>query len=276
MTPFGHHELEYLVGLAPLVFGMVAMPTMEEAFTHRLSFQRQVLVAPADALPTLRRCVLTKSTLEQGEWWRLFTYMFVHRDWEHVWTNIGGLLCNGFAAFTQFGHISTYGVFLLSGLLAGTNSWGRAYQTKAQLQASVADLPQSFGPVRVPNLLRECWASTKQATANWTAPRLSGRTDIYGASGGVCGLMGFNLGLWAHRVWRHLRADAESFQLRNVAPSFATLATALQSASFLAQEWRSLHGDAGFTGVDHAGHLTGFAVGLVCAVAAVVLQDDTS
>lgn len=25
MTPFGHHELEYLVGLAPLVFGMVAM-----------------------------------------------------------------------------------------------------------------------------------------------------------------------------------------------------------------------------------------------------------
>jgi len=42
---------------------------------------------------------------------------------------------SGFTVFNHLGIESVYGVFFCSGAFAGLNSWGRTFQTEAQLQA---------------------------------------------------------------------------------------------------------------------------------------------
>ena len=49
--------------------------------------------------------------------------------------NVCGILCSGFSVFNHLGGFAVYAMFLLGGVSAGLNSWGRAFQTENQLQA---------------------------------------------------------------------------------------------------------------------------------------------
>lgn len=128
---------------------------------------------------------------------------------------------SGFTVFNHFGIESVYGVFFCSGAFAGLNSWGRTFQTEAQLQArelfKVYDnlglvkravccmipgiLENSFNfsthpyqhllEASIPSVPRslelavpesaQLWDRFRLAAAKWTAPIVSSRTDAYGS-----------------------------------------------------------------------------------------------
>ncbi|CAL1154869.1 unnamed protein product [Cladocopium goreaui] len=267
-------ERDYLLCISPLLAGLLAMPTVEEATSGRFHWPR--LVSAKDMLRTYRSLVLTQPSLERGEWWRLISYLFIHQDLEHLLNNICGILCSGFTVFNNCGVEMVYGIFFWSGAVAGLNSWGRTFQTESQLEASIPAVPKSLGSA-VPESA-QIWDRFRHAAAKWTAPIVSSRTDSYGASGGVSGLMGFTLGLSLRRFWTLLglagtRAarDASEPRARRQRghAGLELLVTGLnlfQTGKFLLQEWESIRGDRGLTGVDHAGHLTGFTFGLVSAL----------
>jgi rhomboid protease GluP len=53
-----------------------------------------------------------------GEYWRLFTYMFVHFGFIHLLANTGGLLIIGLRVEKCFGHVAFLAVYLIGGLAA--------------------------------------------------------------------------------------------------------------------------------------------------------------
>ncbi|OLQ05436.1 hypothetical protein AK812_SmicGene11382 [Symbiodinium microadriaticum] len=269
-------ELEYVLCMGPLVLAMWAMPTLHEAVTGQCSGGRQTLFSPAEMLQMHGRWMLNKPALQSGEWWRAVTHMFVHKDMDHLLQNLRGMLANGFVAFSEFGWQGPYGVFFCSGILAGLNTPGRAFQTEAQLEGSLPRVPDRLGPVAIPETARGWWDALRHRTAQASAPLVEARTEGCGASAGVSGLMGFGLGTFLYQLW-----EAESYggrgssrgdgrrrdaRQRTAVESMASLLNLVQSAQFLAEEWRSMKGEAGLTGVDHVGHLTGFGVGFALAL----------
>ena len=267
-------ERDYLLCVSPLLaLQMMVMPTMEEATSGCLLWPR--LFSAEDMLRTYHSLVLTQPSLARGEWWRLISYMFIHQNMDHLINNISGILCSGFTVFNHFGVETVYGLFLCSGAVAGLNFWGKTFQTEAQLEASIPAVPKSLG-LRVPESA-QIWDRFRHAAAKWTAPIVTKRQDLYGASGGVAGLMGFTLGLSLHRFWTLLgrtlgrRNAPVSTQVPDRSSGhgmelLVTIFNLFQSGKFLLQEWGSIRGDRGLTGVDHAGHLTGFTFGLVSAL----------
>ncbi|CAE7694471.1 unnamed protein product [Symbiodinium microadriaticum] len=150
-------ELEYVLCMGPLVLAMWAMPTLHEAVTGQCSGGRQTLFSPAEMLQMHGRWMLNKPALQSGEWWRAVTHMFVHKDMDHLLQNLRGMLANGFVAFSEFGWQGPYGVFFCSGILAGLNTPGRAFQTEAQLEGSLPRVPDRLGPVAIPETARGWW-----------------------------------------------------------------------------------------------------------------------
>lgn len=59
-------------------------------------------------------------------------------------------------------------------------------------------------------------------------------------------------------MFMHLLASTFEVEMINAASSLLSL---LQTGYFLVREWQDARGDRGITGIDHAGHLTGFATG---------------
>ncbi|CAK9087174.1 unnamed protein product, partial [Durusdinium trenchii] len=197
------HELDYLVCISPLLAALTAIPTMEEAVSGHLLWPR--LMTCQKLLSKYRQLVLTQPSLEHGEWWRLITHLFVHRDPDHLFNNVCGILCSGFSVFNHLGGFAVYAMFLLGGVSAGLNSWGRAFQTENQLQASIPSVPSA-----VPESAQRMWNTFRVSAAKWTAPMVSSRAEAYGSSGGVCGLMGLSLGLSLHRFYRLLLGESAS------------------------------------------------------------------
>jgi rhomboid protease GluP len=53
-----------------------------------------------------------------GEYWRLFTYMFVHFGFIHLLANVGGLLIIGLRVEKCMGHAAFLIIYILGGLAA--------------------------------------------------------------------------------------------------------------------------------------------------------------
>ncbi|CAE8672115.1 unnamed protein product [Polarella glacialis] len=270
------HELEYLLWLSPLLGVLLAVPTLEEACSNVLLWERPVLIEPAAVLRLYPDFVLTESSVKTGKWWTLLSHMFLHKDMGHLNSNLRGLLSNGLSAFSDLGVLGLYGVFLGSGVLSGLNSWGRGRQTEAQLQGSIPRAPERLGPVQVPERAREWWDSVRQGAARRAAPLVIARSEALGASGGVCGLMGYGLGDAVCRLWSYagprsfqqvVGALEESLRAHQLPGLLMSLLNIVSCGHFLAHEWKSARGDEGITGTDHTGHLTGFAAGAAMAIA---------
>ena len=56
---------------------------------------------------------------DQGEWYRLFTSMFLHFDWEHLFGNMVALFAIGIYAESYFGKIRYATIYFMSGLVGG-------------------------------------------------------------------------------------------------------------------------------------------------------------
>lgn len=70
----------------------------------------------------LEHGALYRPAIEDGEWYRLITHMFLHGDILHLGNNMLVLFCLGNALEHYLGKISYVGIFFLSGILAGLGS----------------------------------------------------------------------------------------------------------------------------------------------------------
>ena len=182
----------------------------------------------------------------------------------------------GLAVHRDAGAAGLAGVLLAAGALAGLNSWGRARQAEAQLTGEIPRAPDSL-----PEAARGAWDSLRRGAAKCVAPTVVAKTESFGASGAVSGLVGYGVALaawqlwsWARRARLRSQEELQDLTLQGALESGwqarATLGNALsvvQCGHFVFSEWRAASGDEGLTGVDHAGHLTGFVVGVAVAAA---------
>eukprot|EP00441_Pelagodinium_beii_P008729 CAMPEP_0197693782 /NCGR_PEP_ID=MMETSP1338-20131121/112977_1 /TAXON_ID=43686 ORGANISM="Pelagodinium beii, Strain RCC1491" /NCGR_SAMPLE_ID=MMETSP1338 /ASSEMBLY_ACC=CAM_ASM_000754 /LENGTH=149 /DNA_ID=CAMNT_0043276567 /DNA_START=123 /DNA_END=569 /DNA_ORIENTATION=+ len=135
--------------------------------------------------------------------------MFIHKDGKHLASNLRGILTCGLAAFNDMGAIGPYAVFLASGIMSAFNSWGRSMQTKAQLQELIPKIPEKLAGLEVSAAARNWWDSVRSGTARISEPIISAQSEALGASGGVCGLMGYGFGTSLCKLWIWL-ADRRS------------------------------------------------------------------
>jgi len=217
--------------------------------------------------------VLSERGLREGRWWTLFTHTFLHEDFNHLASNLQSFLLNGSSAFLDWGIPGLYGIFFVSAGASALNRWGRERQACAQLEGSIPRAPERLGPVAVPEVAREWWDGVRRGAAKGVSPTMHSKTEAYGASGGVCGLMGYGLVttvIWLSRQsTRQTSGLADQVEMINAASSLLSL---LQTGYFLVREWQDARGDRGITGIDHAGHLTGFATGAALGIATAVLR----
>jgi membrane associated rhomboid family serine protease len=194
--------------------------------------------------------------------------MFLHQGIGHLLANIQTLLFFGRDVHHDIGHTGLYGVFLLAGATAGANKWGRIMMTESQLEGSIPRAPERIGPLHVPSSAIAVWDKVRQQAAQYTAPLLHERIEAFGASGAACGLMGYScmvglnrLLLWHHAEEPERNSNLEQSSANNIDIPLS-LASLVQCTHFLWNELRLLRGAEGRTGVDHAGHLTGFVIGI--------------
>ncbi|MDD7403224.1 MAG: rhomboid family intramembrane serine protease [Butyribacter sp.] len=62
------------------------------------------------------------SVLKQGEWYRIFTSMFLHSDMEHIGNNMFILACMGYYLEREIGSVRCGILYFGSGILAGCTS----------------------------------------------------------------------------------------------------------------------------------------------------------
>jgi len=300
---FLERELEYIFALTPLAATMCAIPTMAETDAGQAIWDRPLIMHPLEFARHCQDLVLTEAALRSGRWWTLVSYMFVHQDLDHLFGNLRTLAVSGLAVHQDVGTSGMYLVLLVSGLAAGLNRPGRAFQAEAQLKSSIPRVPASVMSLPVPECARELWDSVREKAAQVTAPVINERVKAFGASGATAGLMGYGLGLVVERLWRGLVArqqqqsvdpvevedafvrtrdgglasrwpDDENrrYRCHGFGSSDIALLTGLlnvaQCGAFLMREWRCARGDESWTGVDHVGHLTGFAAGVALLLVA--------
>mmetsp|Transcript_43686 Transcript_43686/g.120939 ORF Transcript_43686/g.120939 Transcript_43686/m.120939 type:complete len:307 (-) Transcript_43686:145-1065(-) len=248
---------DYVLALVPLVLALLAVPTLEEAKRGELLWPRPVVLEPGEVWRAQRQMSLTDAGLRQGRWWTLVSYMFLHQDEAHLIGNLMTLGASGREVYRAVGGLGLYGVFLLTGVAAGANRWGRIHQMEAQLVGSTPQIPKSLDDW-LPDRLRSAVGEGIARIAKSSAPIVSELAADLGASGGACGVMGFSFGLAIECLVLGLTHGSKRTPINN---GFACLVL-LDSGRFLAMEWKQLCGEDGLTGVGHAAHLTGFAAGL--------------
>jgi rhomboid protease GluP len=73
---------------------------------------------PSDNTAALRLGAIVPDIIYTGEYWRLFTAMFVHFGFIHFLANMGGLMIIGLRVEKRLGHIPVLIIYLLGGLAA--------------------------------------------------------------------------------------------------------------------------------------------------------------
>lgn len=271
-----HTLVPYAQAVAPLVVVLVGLPTLEEVAAGELlppGERRPVFVEPLVFAKHVKQLVLTERNLDMQMWSSLFTHILVHADFRHLAGNIETLVLNGVSAYFELGVLGFYAVFFCCGAASGLNRRGRELQTQAQLEGSIPCLPESIGPLTVPEGAREHWEWLRQRTAQKAAPVLHKRVEAFGASGATSGLMGYGFGAAVLNIFAAVQApEGARAEIRAGLDSSLTLLNLLQSGRFLFNEWRLAAGDEGLTWIDHSAHLTGFAAGAGLALAARLLR----
>lgn len=256
-------DLDYVASILPLGLLLVAMPTVSEAWIGRLEFQRPVLVEPHELAHMMPDLALSESALRSGRWWTLVTHLCIHRDMDHLKSNLHCLLLNGYAVYRDWSALGLHGVFLLGGIIAGANRRGRAVQTESHLEARIPRAPEQVGPVQVPESARNFWDSVRTGFVRRAAPVVHTHTEAYGASSAISALMGYGFGASLSEMWRMAQDRDRSWETAWMDSPFlfASVCSLWKSFCFLQSEWQSMQGAEGYTGVDHSGHLTGFVSG---------------
>ena len=77
---------------------------------------------PAAALALIRAGALFRPAVDAGEWWRVFTAMFLHGDWVHLGFNMYALFMLGRFCEDVLGPLRFFVVYVAGGLAGGVAS----------------------------------------------------------------------------------------------------------------------------------------------------------
>lgn len=247
---------ERILALAPLAAGFALVPTLACAAGAEP-------LPPWPTLPLSHAFVLKHFTyvdgdFGRGQWWAVLASALCHTDGPHRDRNLLSLLCAGWHPAAVFGR-GLAAVFFAGHLAAALNAAGHALQRRRHLDASTFGLMSWLTP------------SATRLWDNVAPPR------ILGGSAGVFALLGCDLCLKleeAATLVRELDFDTAgaglAFDERGPTPALGALlwlgVSVAQTLSLVQSEHRSLANGASAT-VGHAGHLSGFAVGIAIAAA---------
>ena len=67
-------------------------------------------------------------SIVDSEWYTFITHMFVHTNYQHMFSNLKGLVMCGTPTFTEFGPFGVYGIFLCGGVFSSMPSIDVLYQ----------------------------------------------------------------------------------------------------------------------------------------------------
>ena len=93
-----------------VVWGLIIVNTALFLFMHHISS------SGSSASLMLRWGAMLTSAVKDGEIWRLFTAMFLHFDFQHLFGNMLTLFALGIILENGLGHVRTAVIYLLSGV----------------------------------------------------------------------------------------------------------------------------------------------------------------
>merc|ERR1719296_165631 len=189
----------------PLLGGIFCLPTMDEVAAGRALVERPLLLQPKEFGQYVPRLILTGLHGLEKEPWRILTHAFVHQDFDHLRNNAMGILEHGFWVYTDGGVGRLYAAFLCGVAACGANDRGRERQTQAMLEGSLPRVPESIGPLQVPEGARDSWQWLRGKTAMHVAPLVHRSSSASGASGGVAALLGYSFVTALLKLGRHYR-----------------------------------------------------------------------
>lgn len=114
---------------SPITFLLIAINILVAVILQQVANQN------TDQYNTLvyHSFALVKSYLEQGEWWRLFTAMFIHFDIQHIGYNMISLYVLGTVLEKEKGSIVFVLIYFISGVIGNimTNFFGVSFSAGA-------------------------------------------------------------------------------------------------------------------------------------------------
>eukprot|EP00611_Tribonema_gayanum_P008382 TRINITY_DN1788_c0_g3_i3.p1 TRINITY_DN1788_c0_g3~~TRINITY_DN1788_c0_g3_i3.p1 ORF type:complete len:361 (+),score=44.63 TRINITY_DN1788_c0_g3_i3:136-1083(+) len=225
-----------------------------------------------------RNFIFSERGFKSGRWWTLTSHMLLHESYEHMVENVFGLLLTGEAVWHEFGTEGLMTIFFGGGALAALDRKTKMVQMYSAFNNTLRDIvsrvPQELGA-----LGEKFWGYTSPEVGDWlgqaseqlekTAGRIATRISPFvspyvgylGSSAGVSALAGANICITVEGLLRYIVAAIKGRKhLRASRVAFMVGRACLQLEPFMV-EWY-LHKHGGFTGIDHAGHLSGFSAGV--------------
>eukprot|EP00041_Stephanoeca_diplocostata_P033398 m.1103067 g.1103067 ORF g.1103067 m.1103067 type:complete len:331 (-) comp24329_c0_seq6:7946-8938(-) len=232
----------------------------------------------------------------------LVTYMLLHQNTHHLLSNVCELVLLSIPVHNIVGGYGLHGIFWIGGCFAAADPLGlKEIQLQNSISSwfgvagiSIADIVSQWtntiwdalGPVLGASTTggrlhsaplypwTQWWDSGVKTVARYTAPLMLQSSGYIGSSGGVAALIGAGVVAVVYDFSRkHSSRDAYSQQsdllrLMKIAP------TVMGSVKFLVDELDMFSTNPS-TGIDHAGHSSGFFFGKFCGLKATSLRRDT-
>ena len=238
--------MDYSIIIAPLVAIHAMIPPLSVVCRYEeippLFSTLYQLLPPSVNLKFVQSLTLDPSNITPQT---LFTHMLVHQDYNHLLSNLLGLLLNGFLAHNVFGFSAAqvYAIYLFGG--------------------AFAVIPRSPPPSPPGGLIDEALRVVKG--------KLKSFQRICGASGGVMALIGANtvmevvaLTKYTSNQRKHESGDKHANQ-RSLGSAALSVASLMNTFSVILRDWEgSVNNEKAllpFSQVHHEGHLQGFVFG---------------
>lgn len=257
--------------ISPLLLAHFIMPLMTEP--SQPPPWRTWLPALPLSSERKRELCFSEANLDQGRWSCVFTSMFVHQDSSHCTGNALALYFASRRTFRSFGTLGVWLTFLCSGVAGVLNTTWTRDEFKSGLTRTLA-APESWYGARLVNRASE-------SAVALAAPKMHRYVSYLGSSDGVTGLMGASFVVSLFDLLQAIGFGHPLFDYstscrgrRNITRSqlqrrVLVIASDLGLSSLhIMEDVMNYSQDR----VSHAGHLTGFFSGVVCALSFVLFK----
>lgn len=251
---------EYIRTLTPIVVPCFLIPVSSFRNCPRWyrNFQKEInpLYAQRHYMELDKNFVFSKRNWEQGRFWTAFTYMFRHNDFGHLRSNMFSLIFFSKGLVSEIGN-DYYLIFYGSGIIAALDSTLKVLDISYGLDRILNDIkpiPKRFSD----SWLSKSWDNVAKKVSNFASPFVSPFLQYMGASAGIYGIIGATLCSDLFALYELILYDEKKTNLGFLVLDIASIVYRITYEYELHQS-----GEGFVSGVDTAGHITGFVVGII-------------
>ena len=254
---------QYMRSLSPIIIPCLLIPvaSFKDSPDWYRVFQKEInpLYGQRHYMELDKNFVFSKLTLEQGRWWTACTYMFRHTNFAHLIGNMGSLLWFSTTLLAELGKYEYYLIFFGSGVLAALDSQGKGLDINSGIDRMfnmIKPIPDKFSN----SWISRTWDKMSKKVSHFATPFVSPFLRYMGASAGIYGIIGATLCSDIISLFdivynpRYDGKDNIAFLLLNIASIVYKISNEIEM---------SRSGEGFLTGVDSAGHVTGFTAGVI-------------